>query len=189
MAVTNLRKYLPEQLHKVGVNKVAQLKASIDRRNFSDLGSLRASINYKITINSNSDFRIDFFWKNYGDFLNQGRNNLGKLNNTANDRLAAWVRRKLDTDAFRDKYYKTKSGKTSKVSKFFLSKRIAYIIQRNWSRGKRFPSVASGSKGWASTAFSSTERATLRRLTQTALSTAFSKYVKESLRNVGKKKQ
>ncbi len=183
MAATNLNKYLRPRLEQVAIRKVQQLRNSLDRKNVNDLGKLRASVGYKVVVNSVGDFRIDFTWKQYGDFLNEGRDDMGFLNTTGRAKLVAWVRRKIDLSEFKQREY----PKSRKASNAYLAKRVAFMIQRSWSKGERYPSRRFNSKGWANVAFGSREIAESRRLILESLNTAFNKYIQDVRRAQRKK--
>lgn len=162
MAETLLSKFLRPRLLDVANRKVLQLQASLDRRGINNTEDLSKSISYRVVIRSATDFEIQFFWKAYGDYLNLGADT-GFLSRAGNERLTDWVIRKLHKDR-----------KTAK--------RISKAIQAGWVRGNRFPSVKSKAKGWASQTFVSTQIATDKILIQDALSTAFSKFIKDKIR-------
>lgn len=170
MAKTFLNTLLRKELTKVGDRYVRNLRASLERRNINtERKTLSNSVDYKIIIRSAADFQINIFWKEYGDILNQGATDMGKISDAGFKRVQRWVETKLGHPRY-------KTGKRGR--RVQNSSKIAYAIVKSWRR-RRFPSSESRGIGWASTALRSKELANTKVAVATALQTAFNNFVKQ----------
>ena len=177
MAKTLLNTLLRKELNKVGNRYVKNLKASLLRRNINYENKLSNSVDYKVIIRSAADFQINIFWRSYGDVLNQGADDMGKISDGGFKRVQRWVEKKLGEPRY-------KRGKRGK--RIQNSSKIAYAIVKSW-RKRRFPSTKSRGIGWASTALRSRELADTKVAVATALQTAFNNFVKQKANEREKK--
>lgn len=166
MAKTILQTLLRKELNKVGERYVRNLKKSLERRGINNTGVLRDSIKFDTIIKSAADFEIRLTWKNYGDTLNQGAVDMGRISDAGFARVQRWVENKLG----KPRYITGSGGRRVKNSK-----KIAFAIIKSW-RKRKFPSRESNARGWATSALRSREIATTKVAVATALQTAFKRF-------------
>lgn len=164
IVVANIRTDIRIELTRLANRKVEQLKRSLERQGHTFKGKLANSIKYKIYVQSSGDFRVEYYWLFYGDLLNEGTKNMGRLNEAGRARLISWLIQKKKVNRLK-------------------ARGITYMIQRKW-RKSGYPNKHSGNsrvRGWANIAFSSKEIAQDKILYRDMLVRAFNSQLQDRI--------